>query len=227
MYSLHPAHRKHVTKMQSVFQTAISGILYLVCILISACAGSGSSGFDARAKAEQNAIAKVTKEGGCVDVENTVICAPGVNLANVSGINSDFLVSENAARLSIEPVSGARVSCLKNSDLQVCQIMVSVAPSDFAEGTQFFVSAHFKDTISWSNPIVLRPISSPGSSLSAVLTLETGSIMESSGFQIAVLVYGENALLPENQGEVPLLADFFPELVYAVAAIEVEIVPNP
>ncbi len=227
MYSLHPAHHKNITKIQWLFQTTMWAILSVVFMFMSACGGSGSSGFDARAKAEQNAIAKVTKEGGCVDVESTVICAPGISSLDVSGINSDFPLLGDAGSLSIEPVSGASVSCLQNSGLQTCEMTVSVEPSNFAEETQFFVSTHFKDAASWSNPIAFFPVFSLVTRLSAALTLKTESIMDKSNFQIAVLVYGKNDGLPENQGEVPLLADFFPELVYVVTTIKVEIVQNP
>ncbi|MBN4050025.1 hypothetical protein JYT17_00225 [Nitrospira defluvii] len=202
-------------------------LLGFICVSMSACAGSGSSGFDARADAEQRAISKVGAEGGCEDVEGTIICAPESDLTTALDlINPNVSIFENTASVSIDPISGATVSCLQSLDLQTCQLEVRVQTSAFKTGTQFFVTTHFKNESFWSNPLILTQASLLDSELSAFVTLKSRSILEASSLQIAILLYGENTPSLENQGQVPLLSDFFPSIVYVVSKLKPEISPG-
>jgi len=121
------------------------------------------------------------------------------------------------------PASDMIVSCTPNFSLNECEVTVRVTPSNFPNGTQFFVTSHFEDTTFWSNPKALTPLASPDFALNAVITLDTKSITPGSKLQVAVLVYSEDAFVPQTEGNLPLLSDFLPDLVYVVGKLSLSI----
>ncbi len=202
--------------------------LILLSFSLNACGGSGSSGFESRTAAEQNAIAKATEDGGCAMLENSLICAPGaeaIATEDVAGQSANPPLLSNPMSLSIEPVSGALVSCEQDTGNKTCRVKVEMTPFNFLPETRLFVASKREDHVFWTAPLEAVASSEPFK-LEAFIHFDLFNIQAQKTFQIAVLIYPPHSNLP-IEIEQPLLSHFRAQVIYVVTRLNLEIVAIP
>ncbi len=205
-----------------------TGLLLTIICFISACGGSGSSGFDSRAAAEQDAIFMATENKECVSFENTLLCA-----AEVDTITTDIVGPSSAPPLSgvpislrIEPASGKTVPCERTPGSTRCQMTVNVIANQLPDQSQLFITSKRKDSVLWDAPAPMPQISSSLPISESTLEVDLLRFMAQDQLQIAVLLYLP-ASNPPSIIERPFLSDFSPDVVYVSTDLTLHIIASP
>lgn len=180
------------------FKQALRHLLYwmFASLTLSACGGSGSSGFDASSATsisfdtEQSVILQVSGEGGCLETEGATICASLDALeAGADTPATTTPPTNRSAVLSITPSSGSSAACAQVLGQPRCHLKTLVQVSGFPVETQFVVATRLAPSASWViGPELSQIASTSPSSLDATVQFEVSEIEASPNLQIAVLV---------------------------------------
>ncbi len=197
--------------------------LVLICLSLTACGGSGSSGFDASTFAvEQETIQAVTQDGGCAEAKGTTICAPAdSDLPGITGPEG----FDGPVALAIDLEAGSIISCVQETEGENCEFKVSTIPLGFQNGTTFLAAVRLQDSTSpWkTGPSSFVPSMSDPAVLEVMIGVSELQEEEPRPLQLAVLVYLPSSKPAQPGSEDQLLRNFQTDVVYVVNEITVEV----
>lgn len=202
-------------------------LIALACLSLLGCGESGSSGFDATGSGgtsvlfqeEQTAIETVTENGGCQTLDDVVICSQDTT----SDTSNDTRTTRGSGKPSIfmNPISESLTDCTNGPLPGECELSVSIIPSNFPSGTQFFPVVRILDSISpWlMDSISLVP--SPGIPLLLEGTVRVVGLSGSGGeqIQLAVLAYLSETPVPGPSYDNILLGELDPDYAFVATHI--------
>jgi hypothetical protein len=199
----------------------------LILGAVYGCSGWGSSGpksdngFNQAFAVEQEAIDQVTQEGGCVDVDGTIVCAPDARLPGDPGPHLPGPEPEEA--LDIEPDSGTEIACQSLPDEDACVFTLAIRQYGFPDGTQYYAAVRFQaDDSYWESGLSsFTPSPENPERLELQIRVSGLAANEAAQMQLAVLVFlPESDLPPLGAGDL-LLRDFGADRVYVSEDVSV------
>ncbi len=195
------------------FARVRKSLIAIAALVVAACGGSGSSGFDGAIKSEPEAIEKATTEGTCVDFKDTTYCASG----------APVLIGDDSAAVDFDESSGP-LPCPQLPGDPGCTTTVGFEPSGFPEAAVLLGAWAESERGPWTLSSVDSTV--PGSGGEGdedddvVVVLPDAGDGEPSPVVIAVLVYLD--AVPDDAPAVSLrLRGFEPDIVYVSSEVEV------
>jgi hypothetical protein len=201
----------------------------LILWTVSGCSGWGSSGpkasgFDQAFSVEQQSIDQVTQDGGCLDVDGSVVCAPDAELPSPGPHLPGSPEPEEA--LVIEPGSGSEIACEPLPDEDACAFTMSIGRTGFPDGSAYYAAVRLEEKksywVSGLSPFV-QSTEDP-SRLELQIRVTGLAADETKLMQLAVLVYLPGSELPPIETGDLLLRDFGADRSYVVD--DVSVVPT-
>jgi hypothetical protein len=186
------------------------GLAALVALALTACGGSGSSGFDGELNSEADAIERATSEGTCVEFEGTTYCGSG----------APWTLGDDTVAVDFDEASGP-VPCTRLPDDSGCTTAVGFQPSGFPETTVLLGAWAESASGPWTLSVIDQtPAGESGEDGDVVVVLPGAGGDNAPAIVIAVLVYFDG--MPEDVADVaPTLAEFGPDVVYLSPQVEV------
>lgn len=159
-------------------------VTLFLTVLLAACGGSGSSGFDVAPGLEATLIGRAIAENRCVEGDGLLICPSGVpapgpdNGMNVPG----------PSEVRVEAGLAGEVDCSTGS---TCTLPVTVSTDGLPEGAQIRIAVRASDADVWQvgEPIEVQSSSGGDGTVTPVDVELAGESAPGSEAQAAVLVF--------------------------------------